>query len=124
MGLLKDVVGKGVPQAAAYGLQGTVAVGLSGAGTSSQSAATPITTSVAVFSTVAANSGALLPRAAKSDEVMVRNGGANALLVYPPVGGTINGGSTNAAFSVTAAKGAIFRCVSDDGLTWIAILGA
>jgi len=44
----------------------------------------------------------------------------NALLVYPPVGGTINNGSTNASFSATARTPFIFTCTSADGLTWIA----
>lgn len=48
----------------------------------------------------------------------------NALLIYPPVGGTINSGSVNAAFSATARKPVVLYCLSKDGLTWVADLGA
>lgn len=60
----------------------------------------------AVFGTVAASTGAILP--ASNGMFIVINGGANALKIYPPVGLAINGGSANAAFSVTNAKTAIF----------------
>lgn len=44
---------------------------------------------------------------------------SQALKVYPPSGGTINGGSSNAAVSVTGKTLAIF--VSTDGSNWGAI---
>ena len=37
------------------------------------------------------------------DEIIVRNGGANALSLYPPVGGAINSLGTNAAYSIATA---------------------
>lgn len=67
-----------------------------------------------VFSTVAASTGAVLPFApsgGEDTEVMVRNGGASALSVYPPVNYKINNGATNAAVSVAA--GAVSRFVRE-----------
>ncbi|TDN70414.1 hypothetical protein [Paraburkholderia sp. BL10I2N1] len=92
--------------------------GLSGAGTSSQANAAVIPLSDYVcFSTVAANAGAILP-AGGGAEINVFNGGANALLVYPPVGGNVNQGTVNVAFSVAVGKNCLFQ--SPDGLNWFA----
>lgn len=86
--------------------------GLVATGSSSQANARPIMAVFNRFATVAANSGARLPFGLPGNyEVNVLNGGANALLVYPPVGYKINGGSTNAALSVAAA--ASVRLISD-----------
>ncbi len=54
------------------------------------------------FATVAAGTGARLPARPPGSVIRVRNGGANALLVYPPPGGSVNGGAANASFSVAA----------------------
>lgn len=41
--------------------------------------------------------------------------------VYPPTGGTINGGTaTTGQRGVATQTGATFTCVSTDGLTWVA----
>lgn len=86
--------------------------GLVSTGTSSQAAALPIQGRFNQFATVAANSGTILPSGlSKTDRVKITNGGANALLVYPPVGNAINGGSTNASNSL--AVGASAEYVSD-----------
>jgi len=45
--------------------------------------------------------------------VIYSSAATNALLVYPPSGGTINGGSANAALSVTARKPAIFYAITN-----------
>lgn len=53
------------------------------------------------------------------DSVNVYNKGANALLIYPPVGGVINGLSTNAGYSVATATPFVeVYCI--DALTYIA----
>jgi hypothetical protein len=58
--------------------------------------------------------------------ITVLNSGAAAADVFPPTGGTINGGTvTTGDFRVTNAKAATFTCVSAaDGLTWHAVLSA
>jgi hypothetical protein len=59
------------------------------------------------FTTVASGTGALLPSAIPST-ISVHNAGANALLIYPPVGGTIDGGSVNAPATVAAGATSTF----------------
>jgi hypothetical protein len=98
---------------------GDVVTGLTAAG-STQATALAITADVNVFGTVASGTGAIL---AFSDgaRILVRNGGANALLVYAPVGGTMNG-SSNGSLSIATTKNAEF--VSRDGRNWYSILSA
>jgi hypothetical protein len=78
-----------------------------------QATALQLGSDINVCSTVAASTGVILQAMNPGDEVIVRNGGANALLVYPPVGGTINALSANAGYSVaTATPNATIRCLS------------
>lgn len=124
------LVAGGIWTDVATGIVGTVATGLTAAG-STQTGALGLSNSVNVVSTVAASTGVRLPTVAgdvhvvqSGDVVTVFNRGANALSVYPPVGGTIDSLATNAAFSVAAGKAARFFCVADNGLTWHSLLGA
>lgn len=55
--------------------------------------------------TAAVGTGVVLPTV--SGLVYVFNGGANALAIYPPVGGTINGGAVNTPISLPSLKGAL-----------------
>lgn len=53
--------------------------------------------------------------------VFIGNGVSNKILkVYPPSGGSINGGSANDAFSSDSGKGVIVVCLSSDDNTWLA----
>lgn len=69
------------------------------------------------FTTVASGTGAVLPgvgfRLVGGDLLAVYNQGANALSVYPPVGGRIGLGSVNAAVSVASGKTALFGARGD-----------
>lgn len=103
------------------GVCGNAAKGLSGAGTT-QATATPLAADHSEFSTVAASQGAVLAAPNVGEWVSIRNGGANALSVYPNVGAKINGGSVNAAVSLPAGKAGIF--IPLDALTWIAVISA
>lgn len=76
---------------------------------------------ITTFGTVASGTGALLPSATGKSPYFVFNNGANALLVYPASGQTLNASSANTAFSVTAGKGAFFY---PHGNTWMANLSA
>lgn len=98
---------------------GDVTTGLTAAGTT-QADALAITADANIFGTVASGTGAVLaiPSAAS---IIVRNGGANALLVYAPVGGTMNG-TSNGSLSIATTKNALF--VSTDGVNWYSILSA
>ena len=57
------------------------------------------------FTTVASGSGAILPSLNPGDYVTVINAGANALKLYPPVGGQINGLGANNAYSIATTTG-------------------
>ena len=98
---------------------GEVVTALTAAG-STQATALPITASAAIFGTVASGTGAILAQTSGA-RVLVRNGGANALLVYAPVGGTMNG-TSNGSLSIATTKNALF--VSADGTNWYSILSA
>jgi subtilisin family serine protease len=77
---------------------------------------------ICVFTTVAASTGARLPANADvGDQYIVYNGGANALLVYPPLAGKINNLAANASLSVATTKAANFVCVAAG--QWIGVLG-
>jgi len=56
------------------------------------------------------------------DEVTIINTVATVTVdVYPPTGGTINGGTaTTGQRGIATQTGATFICVSADGLTWVA----
>jgi hypothetical protein len=78
-----------------------------------------------VVTTAAASSGVILSGNAgfaPGDDVFVANQGANALTVYPPVGGQINALGANVGFSVAAGKAASFR--STGGNQFYSILSA
>lgn len=51
--------------------------------------------------TTASSTGVILNEGIPN-EIFVRNAGANALNVYPPIGYSIDGGTVNAAFSLAA----------------------
>ena len=90
--------------------------------------ATPVTTRLANVTTVAASTGVSLPvNAAAGELCFVRNGGANALSVYPATSsGTINGGSAGAAVSLAVTtyktQNSLFLCLGND--VWIQYVGA
>jgi hypothetical protein len=60
------------------------------------------------FTTVGAGSGATLPVAELPCKVQITNTGLNSLLVYPPVGGFVNLGSKNAAYSLPSGSSVEF----------------
>ena len=53
--------------------------------------------------------------------VSIANMSANALLVYPPSGGTIGGLGLNAAFVSTAAHGVCMVCINGAANSWAAM---
>lgn len=88
-----------------------LAVGLTAAGTT-QATALALTNSINEFTTVAAGTGGILPTPEPGEDTFVANAGANALLIYPPVGGSIDALATNAGFSVPAGTRNIFTATS------------
>lgn len=112
-----NLMGTGCPALQAQASVGIAVTGQSGAGTN-QGTATVIPSDFNVFTTVALNTGAILPacgatgnRYMLADTIVVVNHGANPLLVYPPVGGSISTLAANASFSVPVGKIATFTVV-------------
>jgi hypothetical protein len=111
---LADGIGEGFAGSLATVVsQGSVAA----AGSSSQSAATPITQAMALVTNTAANQGVALPAAKAGMQVTLNPTGVvgnTPLLVWPINGGSdaINPGGANASFSVTLPVTApiIFMC--------------
>lgn len=117
MPIKANLMGVGItPQQAQY-ICGAMADTLTATGTT-QSDAFGLTADISVFTTVPANSGARLPDwATTGDDMFILNLGANALKVYPPVGGKINALAVNASSSLAA--GSAMRLKSRAGLNWI-----
>lgn len=112
MALQQRLVVAGLSAIQAQAIQGTVATGLVAAGTV-QGNALPLAADVNNVTTVAAGTGVIAPAMNPADEILVRNGGANALLLYPPVGAAINGLGTNAGYSIATATPLVFMyCVT------------
>jgi len=122
MTIKQNLVGSGLAPSSATAVLGSASAGLVATGTT-QADALIIQVSNNQYTTVAAGTGAVIPSFTQpGDVIRVFNNGANTLLVYPPLGGAINNGATNAGFSVAANKGAQFTMVS--ATLWGAILSA
>ena len=102
-----NLMGSGCPALQAQASMGLVKSGLTALGTN-QATALALPSDGNIFLTVALGTGAILPATGVNiqplDTILVFNHGANALLVYPPVGGTISTLSANTAVSVPAGK--------------------
>lgn len=105
---------------------GGVQTGVTASATQTQAAATTITGAVATVTVVAADNDGVVLRSdlpAQSRIVIANLDSAQDIKVYPPVGGTINGGAVNAALVVGQQQ--VVECIQiGSGLTWIALLGA
>jgi hypothetical protein len=88
-----------------------------------QAGALLVTAEYNEFSTGASGSGCVLPTPAQAgglehgDSLKIFNAGANALLVYPPVGGYIGASAINTAVSLAAGALGEFT-VSLTALKW------
>jgi len=123
MGFAKNIMGAGVAAAAAAAdTVSSVATALTAAGTT-QATALSITADVNFVSTVGASSGVIVYNGVIGDSVFIMNdAGANALTVYPPVGGKFNNLATNAGFSL-AANTPVW-CIKLTATRWFALLSA
>lgn len=106
MALPSNVLGSGVPALATLNICGDVVTGISAAGTAS-AGATALTGVHNVLATVASGAGVRMMQPQPGAMVTVMNRGSNPCLVYPYTGGSINGGSADAAVTLTNAKGAM-----------------
>lgn len=102
-----DLMGLGMPGPLAQ-LLGNMPAGLTGA-TTAQATGTPITSSMAELTT-AGGATAFTFRSTTSISRLffLFNPSSTTALIYPPVGGNINGAATDAAFSLAQNKAAIF----------------
>ena len=94
-----------------------------------QATATPVTSGLTQFSTVAANSGAILTCGSVREAPQIQdiyNDGANPLTVYPPVGMQIDGNAVNAGVTLTNGNRCRFTFFPTGGVGVIksALLGA
>jgi len=113
--------GSGVAGLTADAITGFVTIGQTASGASQGAQTLP--SDIVVYSTSTASYGPTLSSLAQSgDSYFVANNTANAINVWPPVGGAIGSGSTNAALSVPAGKAAKF--VSVGLLNWFALVSA
>jgi hypothetical protein len=99
---------------AASGAVRTVGAGLSAAGVN-QTTALALTTDESVVTSVGTGMGVML-RSSSSQRIL--NRGANPLLVYPPVGGSIEARPVNSPVSVPVGGSALF--VSSDNSNFYA----
>jgi 6-phosphogluconolactonase (cycloisomerase 2 family) len=100
-----EVLDTGLIKLAQYG--GFVAYGISTAQTatgSTQATALAITRPITSITTAASGTGVILPVPQPGTRILIRNGGANTLSVYPNTGGQINSLSTNAAHSLSTSN--------------------
>jgi hypothetical protein len=89
----------------------SVNAAVSAAGTA-QGNATVIATEIAVITSCASGAGVALPTGLAGIRVTLINTTANACLVYPASGGTINSLAQNAAFSLAAGGRLDYVCTS------------
>jgi hypothetical protein len=99
------------------------------ANNTTQATATVLSFEYNEFGTVAASGAAVLPTSQQmggvtpGDDIVVANLGANALVVFPPVGGKIGTAAANASVSVPAGKSARFYASLTTG-NWTANISA
>lgn len=123
MTIKSNLTGTGIAPAAATQIVGNVANTLTATGSSSQTNSYAIQTDISIFTSAAGNTGARLPSTASAgDTFTIANLDGNTMLVYPPSGGVINGGSTNASVSLTTKKCGTFICI--DGTNYLGEISA
>ena len=94
------------------------------AATTAQGTATALPGAFNVVTTSAGETGIRLPASYPAfTPLVVRVTSATTALLFPPTGVTINGGRANASVNVAQNKPTICM-VADDGLTWVAVIGA
>jgi hypothetical protein len=100
------LTGLGMPAQMAALVGATTQTALAGVGTAQTGAALIKSKSVELIPT-GGNTAYILNTFGLNEPVFLFNNAASAVtaLVYPPVGGTIQGGSSNASFSIAQDKG-------------------
>lgn len=123
MALAKDLMQVGIADHAAERIGFTVG-SLTSAGTTSADAAQASATATLVQVTGAASSGIKLSANAEVGVTYVYgNVSANAILIYPPTGGQINGDTATTGTVPLAARGTTM-CIRTGVNSWVAVCGA
>ncbi len=86
--------------------------------------AIPSTVELISFTTTGAGAGVVLPAPTGINDTraVVHAGATNAVLLYPAVGGKLNGLAANASISIAVGKSAI--CVAVNATDWVVIVSA
>lgn len=122
MGIPSRIMAGGVSALAANQICGDVTDSITATGTTNADAVA-LSTVINRVTTTAASTGAVLMAPEAGSAVVVINSGANALLVYPSTGASINAlTATTGGFSVAAGGRAMFVGISST--RWFAILSA
>lgn len=102
-----ELIGLGIPAKPA-GLIGNSPSAKTGVGTA-QTGATPITTNFTVLTAAGGATAFILPAIpVGSGPMIVINQSGTTAAIFPPVGGNIQGGGTDAKFDVATNKSAMF----------------
>lgn len=122
MAIPSRLMGVGLPAAAAVNICGDVVNTITAAGTTNANA-TGLSGAINRVTTAAASTGVRLMAPEAGSMVVVINSGANAVLVYPSTGASINAlTATTGGFSVAAGGCALF--IGIGSANWFAILSA
>ena len=122
MAILQRLMGSGFSALQATSVVGDVANGITAAG-SANTDATQLNTVINRVTTAAASTGVRLMPPTPGAQVAVINSGANAVLVYPSTGASINAlTATTGGFSVAAGGRALF--IAPTSTNWFAVLSA
>jgi hypothetical protein len=125
MTIKANLTGSGIAPLASIGIAGgNISNSLTAAGTN-QATALVLTSlnDIHVITTAAASTGAILPSSLSiGDQMVVVNGGANSITLFPPVGGKLNNGTANAGLTVASTKAAHVFCI--DNLNFAVVVSA
>jgi hypothetical protein len=126
MAITSDLTGLGMSPALASKLGNNVAP-VAGAGTT-QATATKIVGGTTLATPAASNTGFILDSAASTTRLFFffNLSATVTAVLYPPVGGSINGGAANAPISIAPLTGALIEPVTGGGVatqSWWAIVG-
>jgi len=123
MALSKRMIATGMAAQQALAANGQVTSSFACLGTTQATAAPIATDIIYITSSGASTNGAILPNDAvpgDSVQIMAASGLTTAPKIYPPLGGTINGGTANAAINMTTT-GSSFELFCLGPLTWVSV---